>query len=455
MLTAVSRFRRSLLRSIRHLRRSEGGWVTTFTLVLLIALLGLTGFAVDVSNVMRERTLLQTTADSAAHGAILFRRTLSEADAKNRAITIATRNMPVAAFGNVLNTANVEFGTWNAATRVFTPQAGATEAVRVTTQRRGANGNAVPVFLLQFAGLDVWDVAAVSVFAGGPNPCSFNGVIADGVADFSSNNIFRPGFCVHGNDHVRLRQNNTFEHTDELDSIVSMPNPADLDIPSSGMEGNPGLERALRSGHMDLNALADLGNRITAMRGGDTAALPAYVRSNPASQNVNANAVNNSTFQSGRNYNVTCSGNNKSLTLTSSMNLTNVVITTNCSIMLGNGARIRDSMIATTDTSASSISGTAGSGAQAEIGTACAPGPGTQLFTMGGMRFPAKLIVNGGQFAAQGDITFAAQATLEGAGVSMMSGSDVEWTSNADMSVDYCDQEFGNHLVERRIRMVG
>jgi hypothetical protein len=74
---------------------------------------------------------------------------------------------------------------------------------------------------------------------------------------------------------------------------------------------------------------------------------------------------------------------------------------------------------------------------------------------MGGMRFPAKLIVNGGQFAAQGDITFAAQATLEGAGVSMMSGSDVEWTSNADMSVDYCDQEFGNHLIERRIRMVG
>ncbi len=250
MLTAVSRFRRSLLRSIRHLRRSEGGWVTTFTLVLLIALLGLTGFAVDVSNVMRERTLLQTTADSAAHGAILFRRTLNEADAKNRAITIATQNMPVAAFGNVLNTANVEFGTWNAATRVFTPQAGATEAVRVTTQRRGANGNAVPVFLLQFAGLDVWDVAAVSVFAGGPNPCSFNGVI--------------------GNDHVRLRQNNTFEHTDELDSIVSMPNPADLDIPSSGMEGNPGLERALRSGHMDLSALSDLGTRIAAMRGGDT-----------------------------------------------------------------------------------------------------------------------------------------------------------------------------------------
>jgi Flp pilus assembly protein TadG len=454
MLTAVSRIRRSLLRSIRRLRRSEGGWVTSFTLILLIALLGLTGFAVDVANVMTQRTLLQTTADSAAHGAILFRRTMNETQAKERAITLASRNMPTSAFGNVLGTDNVVFGTWNEQTRVFTPQPGATEAVQVTTQRRRENGNAIPVFLLQFAGFDVWNVSAVSIFAGGPNPCSFNGVIANGVADFSSNNIFRPGFCVHGNDHVRLRQNNTFEHTDELESIVSMPDTADLDIPSSGMTGNPGLERALRSGHMDLSSLTGLGARIAAMRAGNTSALPAYVSSNPTSQNVNANAVNNSTFQSGRNYNVTCSGNNKSLTLTSSMNLTNVVITTNCSIMLGNGARIRDSMIATTDTSASSITGTSGSGAQAEVGTACAPGPGTQLFTMGGMRFPAKLIVNGGQFAAQGDITFAAQATLEGAGVSMMSGSDIEWTSNADMSVDYCDQEFGNHLVERRIRMV-
>lgn len=455
MLTAVSRFRRSLLRSIRHLRRSEGGWVTTFTLVLLIALLGLTGFAVDVSNVMRERTLLQTTADSAAHGAMLFRRTLSEADAKNRAITIATRNMPVAAFGNVLNTANVEFGTWNAATRVFTPQAGATEAVRVTTQRRGANGNAVPVFLLQFAGLDVWDVVAVSVFAGGPNPCFFNGIMANGVADMSSNSIFRPGFCVHGNDHVRLRQNNTFEPG----SIVSMPDTSRLDIPNSGMEGNPGLAEALRAGTVDMGSLSNLASRIDAMRAGNSAALPAYT-TNHTSVNVNNNNVTASTFQSGRNYNVNCSGNgnsgNSTLTLTSSMNLTNVVITTNCSITLGNGARVVDSMIATTNTSSSSISGTSSSGAMASLGpTACQAGPGTQLFTMGGMRFPAKLVVNGGQLAAQGPITFTAGATLEGSGVSVISNDNVEWTSNADMSVAHCDQQFQNHLIERRIRMVG
>lgn len=448
--------RLSLIRAAWRLRRGEDGWVTPMTLVLLIAFFGLAGFAVDVSNVMAQRTLLQTTADSAAHGAILFRRNQPEATAKTRALDIARANMPPAAFGQVVNTETIVFGTWNAQTRTFTPRANATEAVMVTAQRRRENGNAVPVFLLQFAGLNAWNVSAVSIFAGGPNPCFFNGIIAKGVADFSSNNIFRPGFCVHANDHVRLRQNNTFMHTPELSSSVSMPDITRLNIPNSGMEGNPGLAEALRTGSVEeLPTLSSLQGRIDAIRNGSADALPAYINS-PMSQPVNNRDVTASTFTSGNNYHVQCNGNNNStLTLTNSMNLTNVVITTNCSIMLGNGAAIRNSLIATTNTSSTSISGTSSSGAQATIGTACEPGPGTQLFTMGGMRFPAKLIVNGGQFAAQGTITFAAQATLEGVGVSMVAGGDVNWTSNADMSVDYCPETFDNHLVERRIRMVG
>jgi Flp pilus assembly protein TadG len=444
--------RLSLIRAAWRLRRGEDGWVTPMTLVLLIAFFGLAGFAVDVSNVMAQRTLLQTTADSAAHGAILFRRNQPEATAKTRALDIARANMPPATFGQVVNTDTIVFGTWNAQTRTFTPQANASEAVMVTAQRRRENGNAVPVFLLQFAGLNAWNVSAVSIFAGGPNPCFFNGIIANGIADMSSNSIFRPGFCVHGNSHVRLRQNNTFEPG----SIVSMPDTSLLDIPNSGMAGNPGLEEALRSGSVDLSSLSNLNARITAMRNGDADALPAYT-TNRTSVNVNNNNVTSSTFQPNRNYNVQCGGNgNGTLTLTNAMNLTNVVITTNCSIMLGNGARVVDSMIATTNTSASSISGTSSSGAQASVGPdSCRAGPGTQFLTLGGMRFPSKLIVNGGQFAAMGTITFAAQATLEGSGVSVVSNNNVDWTSNADMSVAYCDQQFQNHLIERRIRMVG
>ena len=67
-----------------------------------------------------------------------------------------------------------------------------------------------------------------------------------------------------------------------------------------------------------------------AMRNGTS--LPAYT-TQPAAVAVNGRNVSDSTFQSGRNYNVSCNGNNNTLTLTSGMNLTNVVITTNCQII--------------------------------------------------------------------------------------------------------------------------
>lgn len=433
-----------------RLRRSEDGWVSPFVVVMLIAFLGLAGFAVDVANVMTQRTLLQSTADSAAHGAILYRSVEREEEAKTRAIDIARLNMPRDTFGDVVREEDIVFGLWDPDTMTFTPAANSRDAVRVTAQRRRESGNSVPVYLLQFAGFTSWNISAVSIFSAGKNPCFFNGVLANRVATFQSNGVFRPGFCIHANDHVSLRQNNTFMPG----SVVSMPDIDRLSIPSSGMEGNPGLAEALRAGSLDLEVVRSLSNVIEALRLGSPEALPGYTRDAQPVQ-VNLNRVDASTFQSGRVYDVRCNGNNNALTLSSDMNLTEVVITTNCNIQMGNGANIRDSIIATTNTSATSISGTSGSGAQSTVGRACAPGPGTQVLTLGGMRFPSKLIVNGGQFVAARTINFAAQATIEGAGVSVIAGENVDWTSNADMSVQYCDQEFENHLTQTRIRMVG
>ena len=130
------------------------------------------------------------------------------------------------------------------------------------------------------------------------------------------------------------------------------------------------------------------------------------------------------------------------------------MITTNCKIQMGNGAKIEDSIIATTNTSSTSISGTSGSGAQSSVGRACAPGPGLQVLTLGGMNFPSKLNMNGGQFVATGTIGFAAQAEIAGSGVSIIAGQDVDWTSNASMSVAYCDAEFLNHLADKRVRLI-
>lgn len=440
---------RLLRAASRRLRGSEEGWMTPFALILSIALIGLGGFAVDVSHVMTQRTQLQVTADASAHAAMIMRTTETEAVARTHAVDLALANMPAPSYGNVIDDTTVVFGTWNPVTRVFTPVPGSREAVMVTAQRRRQNSNPVPTFLLRIVGIDRWDITAVSIFSSADNPCSFNGALANRIARFRSNGIFADGFCIHGNDHVSLRQGNTFLPG----SVVSMPDLDRLDIPSSGMEGNPGLEDALAGGvHLDLaSVVQSLPDRINDLR--NDIGLPEYINTTQPRVTLNANQVNASTFQNGRRYHVNCPSSNGTLSLTNSMNLTNVVITTNCNVQFGQGTALRDSMLATTNISDTSISGA--SNAEATVGTACAPGSGTQVWTMGGMRFPAKLTVNGGQFVAARSITFASQATIEGSGVSLIAGQDVDWTSNASMSIDKCDEKFENHLTETRIRMVG
>lgn len=443
--------RRFVGAAARRLRASEDGWMTPFSLILSFGLIGLGGLAVDVSSVMTQRTQLQVTADAAAHAALVVRAAESEALATTRAIALAEANMPPETYGNVLDATRVVFGVWDPNARVFTPVPGSRDAVMVTAERRRDNNNPVPSFLLRIIGFNQWDLTAVSIFSARDNPCYFNGALADKVATFQSNGVFHKGFCIHGNDHVSLKQNNQFLPG----SIVSMPELTRLDIPASGMEGNPGLEDALRKGTLPLDVVRTLPNRIADLQSGDPTALPGYVNKTNPPVSVNLNQVTATTFESGKVYNVRCGGNgNGTLTLTNSMNLTNVVITTNCSVQMGNGAALKDSILATTNTSATSISGTSGTGSEATVGTACAPGPGSQVLTLGGMRFPAKLNVNGGQFVATKTINFAAQASIEGKGVSLISGENVDWTSNADMKVEYCDEEFENHLTEKRIRMV-
>jgi hypothetical protein len=437
-------------RRLVRMRDSEDGWITPVSLILLGALLAIGGFAVDVAHVSAQRTMLQVTADASAHAALLTRQNESEAEAKSLAIALAEENMPRGRYGDVLRAEAVVFGEWDPAKRIFTPVPNSRSAVQVTTVQRRDNANAIPTFLLQFAGVDEWNIQTTSVYSSRKHPCFFNGILAEGVVDFSSNNTFRKDFCVHSNSFVRLRQNNVFEEG----SRVTMPDTSLLDIPNSGLSGNPGLKNALGEAYVELGVVKQLPDTIDGLLARDPTVTPSYIGGGSV-LNLNATNIKADSFQSGRVHNVNCNGKNGTLSLTNAMNLENVVIVTNCNVQLGNGAKITDSIIASTNLSDTSISGTSGSGAEASVGRACVPGPGTQIMTLGGMRFPSKLKVNGGQFAAARSITFSAQATIEGSGVSVVAGEGVNWTSNADMSVAFCDEEFENHLAEKRMRMVG
>jgi Mg-chelatase subunit ChlD len=133
--------------------------------LLMVVILGLVAFAVDIGYIVLVRTELQAAADSAAlAGAANM---ANPADAIEMAKRFAAQN--TAGRRNVqLADADIEFGVWDANTRVFTKsgdQSG--NALRVTTRRNDlTGGNAL--FFARIFGLRSFDVSASAVALGNP-----------------------------------------------------------------------------------------------------------------------------------------------------------------------------------------------------------------------------------------------------------------------------------------------
>lgn len=207
-----------------------------------------------------------------------------------------------------------------------------------------------------------------------------------------------------------------------------MPRLSELDLPQSGFETNTGLEAALRSGSYRLRVVNRLEKIISGLTNGDWDYLPDYIVSN-VPINLKGKKFGEDDFTEGRIHTVWCSNNGK-LTLDLNDPLTGVVLVTNCEIKFSQGAVLEDVVIATTHTGARSINSP--SSLQVGRDDDCAVGGGAQLLTMGGMNFPADLMLYGGQLIAKGDIEFAANADgIEGA--SIIAGGEISGTSNMDM----------------------
>src|SRR5690606_4956976 len=99
-----------------------------------------------------------------------------------------------------------------------------------------------------------------------------------------------------------------------------------------------------------------------------------------------------------------------------------VVIVTDCDVKFSNGAALENSVLATTSTSAKSIS--APSGLRLGADDSCAEGGGAQVLTLGGVDVAAGVEFYGGQIVAAADIAFTANADgIEGA--SLVAGGEI------------------------------
>jgi len=396
--------------------------MTIFALYILAGTLLASAFAVDFAYLQSARTQLQVAADSAAHAALYYREMHSSDEAKEKAVEVATHDMPSEAYGAVLTAAQIEFGTWSPATRTFTPDDSSVSAVRVRPARTEEGGNPVKAYLFKLMNHEDWDIVTEAVFTTFQPPCLREGFVADGVVDIQSNNGFSNGFCVHSNTYVSLNSNNTFEPG----TVVSMPDLTDLDLPKSGFETNDGLQVALRRGYYRLRVLNKIEDIYDDLSAGYGKYVPDYVTGMPVY--LTGFKFTAAEFTEHRIHRVTCSSNK--MVIEPETHLKNIVIMTDCQVSFGQGVVLENVVIFNDSTHDKSF--TAPSGLSIGLNDNCASDGGAQLITRGGVDVAADLQIYGGQIIALGDIAFSANANgIQGA--SLVSAKTISGTSNMDM----------------------
>jgi hypothetical protein len=164
--------------------RDERGTFAVLGAMMISMLLGAGALGIDVSYGWWVKSKLQAAADAAALAAA--QNLPDTAAASSAAVSIAPQNVN-ANFGTVVAASDVQIGTYDPSTGVFTA-GGGTSAVQVTAGRTAAKGNATPVFL---AGIFGWrsDINARAIayrLTSGPAYCVVVLNTANAVGAFSA-----------------------------------------------------------------------------------------------------------------------------------------------------------------------------------------------------------------------------------------------------------------------------
>ena len=439
-------------RHMRGMLRGEDGALTVVNIIFLCSIALLAGIAIDVASVISARTQLQTTADAAAHAALVEREWHTPQEARDKALAVAMTNMSESRYGDVLRATNIVFGDYDRATDTFTRDDNSRNAVFVETERLASNDNPVGTFLLQFAGLWNWDVRTRAIYETFIPTCLMEGFVAEDVIDIQSNNSYFNGFCIHSNAHVTINNNNFFEPG----TIVSMPDSDDIvvNVTGSGEDKNEGLQEALREGKWFIKIL----NRIELIRTGVQTQYHPYARdyttnfsvidinaTMPTLKQGNKHVIGPADLQPGRVYKVSCNKVDMK-----SGTYDKVVLIADCPVELSNGVVLTDVTLLTTYSGEKSFY----SPANIVLGRNdnCAAGGGANIVTKGAVDFSAGLEMYGSQIIAAGNVEFSSNADgLQGA--SIVSGGRIDSTSN--MNFAFCGSGMEHSFLAEYFRLAG
>jgi Flp pilus assembly protein TadG len=317
-----------------HLRRfwlASDGVGTVVTVFCMVAILMVAGLGLDYAHAVRTQARLQAMADASALAAAI--RLPHRGDAMDEALAVALLNGNNAEEGAMVRPVDVEIGYWDAAARSFSITESRPNAVRVTSRRTTASGNALRTLLVRLAGVNSFDLSVQSIALRDVRVrCSGGGYFSAQRTTVSNTNHFFNGFCLHGERGVTLRNSSVFEPG----TTISMPNLGDF----QQVNNNVGAADALLQYSHTFVYLDTIVPTIAALRSADIrdAGLPTSIVHGPVRLST---ITSNTVLQRGTLYVVSGAVN-----LGSGRDLNDLAIVASGNIQIGSNTRTNNLILA-------------------------------------------------------------------------------------------------------------
>ncbi len=265
----------------RKFFHNESGWVTPFSLLMMVVILMMGGLAIDYANGLRVKSQLRAAVDAAALAAVIDLPDTTAATAAGMAITNAY--FPSERGRKSINPSDFIYGFVDDTTGIFVQGAAPTNAVRVLAGRDNSRGNPLATYLLGIVGIDELEIGASAIARLKSNAkCDNGGFFTNGMVVGQSTNSFFDGFCIYGASGVSIQQDNKFGVTGNNQGIEVGMNNLGTARPRVGQsqEGNVNWEKSLEERDYTLQWPGKINDIINAMETATSGSIPGFLPGN-------------------------------------------------------------------------------------------------------------------------------------------------------------------------------
>lgn len=222
--------------------KDQSGFALIYTVLIMLPILGIAGFAIDSGYIAYINVRLQNAADAAA----LAGANVPPSETNETALSLADANMPTSHYGSVLNTNDIVEGFWDEGGntyadtdyRTFYPDDSATSrpinAIKVTTSYTPSL-NLMGLFGFNNINLKATAIATIAS-ATPPNfGCLDTGFVALGTISANNGNVFNgDSACFYAEEGISFGNNNCFGLANENSMFFGAPDSLELGGMTSG-----------------------------------------------------------------------------------------------------------------------------------------------------------------------------------------------------------------------------